>query len=707
MQSKESEHRYRDLLDFVKYGVQENDCNGTITYSNRALHRILGYTDGELIGQKIWDNLHPSLDKKSLEAYLARLVKTRPAPTPYLTQNIKKNGVSVDLQVDWDYSYNEKGDLTGFVSVITDVGERANLEENLFNRNCQYTSLLKMCKSLSETLDLKRVFQVSVDSVMELVGLDTAAVYLLVEDVLQLWATSPSLPPEFPDEMRYAPLADHPHVQKAIKSQEPLYIYDYLQADLSSAERAIAENRNLRTLLFVPLMLKEQAMGVFIVGSIEEPKPLSWVQIELSSTLAGLSSLSLKNARLFEETKNNALRFQHMLADRIQMTKEKSELESQLHHAQRMEAIGTLAGGVAHDFNNMLGGILGATELLAFYLPDDAKAKQLHQTILDSAIRASDLTKQLLTFSRQSTKVSTAVNFHKIVQETVTLIKRTLDKRISLEINLSAERSIIVGDPSLLHNALLNLCINASQAMPEGGTLCLNTQETWLDEHFCNASSFELHPGRYIEVEVRDNGCGMPQENMGRIFEPFFTTKEKGKGTGLGLSSVYGTVQQHSGSITVYSEKGVGSVFQILLPLAEKAKICEMPEGEVKRGSGSILVVDDEEIMRSTAKAILEALGYEVILAEDGQVALELFSQEKDRIDLVLLDMIMPVMNGRECFERLKKQDPQVNVILSSGFSTEDDLQEMKKSGLKGFIHKPYLTSRLSQIVHEVLFEKR
>ncbi len=703
----EGEHRFRDLLNFMKYGVQENNCSGTITFSNQAHHRLLGYSDGELVGQKIWDNLHPSLDKRSLKACFARLIKTRPAPTPYRTQNITKNGVSIDLQIDWDYAYNEKGDLTGFISVITDVFERKILEDNVCNLNRENASLLNMCKSLSETLDLQRVFQVSVDSVKELVGLDTAAVYLLDEDILQLWATSPSLPPDFPEEMRNAPLEDHPHVQMAIKSREPLYIYDYLQADLAPAEKAVAGNRNLRTLLFVPLLLNEQAMGVFIVGSIENPTPLSDVRIELSRTLAGLVSLSLKNARLFEESENKSLRLQQMLADRIQMMNEKSKLEYQLHHAQKMEAIGTLAGGVAHDFNNMLGGIMGATELLAFYLPDDAKARQLHQIILESAIRAADLTRQLLTFSRQTIKLSTTINLHKIIEEVITLIQRTLDKQISLEVNLGAERSIIVGDPSLLHNAVLNLCINASHALPAGGTLCLNTQEITLDEHFCKTSSFELHSGQYIEIEVRDNGCGIAQEHLGRIFEPFFTTKETGKGTGLGLSSVYGTVQQHSGSITVYSEQGIGSTFQILLPLTENSKICEMPVGEVKRGSGSILVVDDEEVMRSTAKAILEALGYEVILAEDGQVALDLFSQHKDRIDLVLLDMIMPVMNGRECFEKLKKQDPQVSVILSSGFSTEDDLQEMKISGLKGFIRKPYLTSKLSQIVHEVLFEKR
>lgn len=507
--------------------------------------------------------------------------------------------------------------------------------------------------------------------------------------------------------MRSAPLADHPHIRKAFESREPVFILDFLQADLTPAERAIAEKRYLRTALFVPLVLYGKSVGVFIVGSVGKPSTLSERRIELSRIWAGLSSLSLKNARLYEESERNASKNKKMLIERIQMMEEKNKLESQLQQTQKMEAIGVLAGGVAHDFNNMLGGIMGAAELLGHYLPNDAKAKQLHRTILDSAIRAADLTKQLLAFSRQSAKASTTVNLHEIIREIVTLIKRTLDKQIVIEANLRAKKSSVMGDPSLLHNVLLNLCINASQAMPEGGILRLNTQNVWIDEYFCGASSFELQPGQYLEVEVQDNGCGIAQEHLGYIFEPFFTTKEQGKGTGLGLSSVYGTVQQHSGAINVYSELGEGTSFLILLPISEDAEKACTNFVDIKTGSGCILVVDDEEIMRSTAKAILESLGYEVIVAEDGEKALEIYKREKSKVDLVLLDMIMPVMNGKVCFEKLRKYDPQVPVILSSGFSTEDDLQEMRRSGLKGFIRKPYLTSALSRIVFEVLHESR
>lgn len=387
------------------------------------------------------------------------------------------------------------------------------------------------------------------------------------------------------------------------------------------------------------------------------------------------------------------------------VTREKA-MEDELNTSRKMEAIGLLAGGVAHDFNNMLAGIMGATELLGFYLPqEEPKARKMHQMILDSAIRAADLTKQLLAFSRQSDKASTLIKFHDIINDTLTLLKSSLDRRIEIVIHLDASQDNLVGDPSLLQNSFLNLCINASHAMPEGGLLQICTQEVEIDELFCKSTTFDLQPGKFIELEVRDSGCGIPQEDLNRIFEPFFSTKGK-EGTGLGLSTVYGTVQQHGGAINVYSEVGRGTVFQILLPLTNREESTIKCIEEVIPGSGHILIVDDEEIMRVTAKTILENLGYTTLLAENGEKAVELFREEKDNIDLVLLDMIMPVMNGKACFEQLRKINPDLKVVLSSGFSREEDLQDMMRDGLTGLIRKPYLTSSLSKVIHDALDAK-
>jgi PAS domain S-box-containing protein len=378
-------------------------------------------------------------------------------------------------------------------------------------------------------------------------------------------------------------------------------------------------------------------------------------------------------------------------------------LEESYHQAQKMEAIGQLASGVAHDFNNMLGGIIGATEMLGLYLPDQAKAKRFHQMILEAATRAASLTKKLLSFSRSSQHNSTPVDVHDIIRETLVLLENSIDSQVEIQVNLKAVRSTVIGDPAQLQNMFLNLGINSSHAISDGGNLSISSDITELDDLYCNYSTFTIQPGSYLEVEVRDTGVGIAPEHMGKIFEPFFTTKEQGQGTGLGLASVYGTIQQHGGAITVHSKRGTGTTFHVFLPLADAKARAQRVTPILQRGSGRILVVDDEEVMRLTAKAILEDLGYEVTVAGNGQEGLQLYLQEKSDFDLVLLDMIMPVMDGRDCFEAMRKHNPDALVVLSSGFSKEEDIQEMKAHGLAGFVRKPYRSSTLSQVINGAL----
>lgn len=391
------------------------------------------------------------------------------------------------------------------------------------------------------------------------------------------------------------------------------------------------------------------------------------------------------------------------ITEKKQVEAEKKEFENRLNQVQKLEALGTLTGGISHDFNNMLGGILGATELLEHYLPDHPKAKRYHSIIRKTVQRASELTAQLQTFSRRSDKASTVTDIHQNLNNTITLLQRTVDKRILFKIDLSAEQSNIVGDPSLLENMFLNLCINACHAMPDGGTLSITTKTLELDSFYCDSSPFTIEPGAYLEVQIRDTGCGIPHEHLTKIFDPFFTTKNQTHGTGLGLASVYGTTQQHDGAITVYSEVGVGTVFRILLPATNRNQNPALQQkATMQKGSGCILIIDDEEVMQVTAQAILKELGYNILLADNGREGLEKYKQEES-IDLVILDMIMPVMNGRDCFTQLQALNPDVKVILSSGFIQERDLTEMKKMGLLGFIRKPYLSSELSETVHNAL----
>jgi PAS domain S-box-containing protein len=385
---------------------------------------------------------------------------------------------------------------------------------------------------------------------------------------------------------------------------------------------------------------------------------------------------------------------------------ERKELEDQLRHSQKMDAIGVLAGGVAHDFNNMLAGIMGAAEIIKGNSKLNEEDTSYIDMIILSSTRAADLTSKLLAFSRKGKLLSSSVDVHSIIKDSVRLLEGSIDKKIRINRVIKAENYLVIGDNSQLQNLLMNLCINASQAMPDGGEITISTRNLILDKIYCQASPFDLSPGEFMEIEVRDTGYGIPHENLQKIFEPFFTTKDQGKGTGLGLSAVYGIVKKHHGAISVYSEPDTGTVFHILLPGSEEKADPIAGNESIKKGTGLVLLVDDEAFIRITAKSMLESMGYEVLLAENGKAGVDLFEKEYKKIDLVLLDMVMPVMNGQEAYEKMKQIDGDVKVIISSGFSKPDDINELRKSGLAGFIRKPYFKVELSQLVADVLSGK-
>ena len=384
------------------------------------------------------------------------------------------------------------------------------------------------------------------------------------------------------------------------------------------------------------------------------------------------------------------------------------KLQNQLMHSQRMDAIGQLAGGIAHDFNNMLGGIVGASELLSPFMSGNDEAEELNRMVLTTAMRASDLTKKLLTFSRKAEVKRVETDLHHLIRESADFLKRTIDKNIDVGTDLKAESFLISGDTALLENVLINMGINASHAMPHGGHLTFYTKNICLSREYCQNSPFELEPGDYLDLVIEDNGSGIPRDKLPHIFEPFFTTKERGKGTGLGLSTVYGTIQQHGGEIKVYSEVGVGTSFHIVLPLCAHLQTSDVSSrGPDVRGTGTILVVDDEEMMLLTACGILESFGYEVLTASQGQEGLQVFKEQKDRVDLVLVDLIMPVLGGRDCFRELRKLSPSLPVIMVSGLYNPEEISLLKEEGLNGFLSKPYRKNELGTLVFEVLAADR
>lgn len=382
---------------------------------------------------------------------------------------------------------------------------------------------------------------------------------------------------------------------------------------------------------------------------------------------------------------------------------DKKQLEQQLLQSQKMESIGTLAGGIAHDFNNLLGGILGFASLAKTKIPVDHKVYEYLNTIEKSSSRAAELTSQLLAFARGGKYEVKPVNLNNIVDETLDILERTFEKSVVLEKKLREELPTVEADAGQLQQVIMNLCLNARDAMDGSGKLIIQTEMETISGAYA-IMNLEAKPGPYVILSVSDTGVGIDKEKIDRIFEPFFTTKKEGKGTGLGLSMVYGVVKNHGGFINVYSELCVGTTFKIYLPLSGKLAIQEPSEIQSPAGgSESVLVVDDEESIRDLAKEILESYGYTVMLAEDGLEAVELYIKHKKEIDLVILDMAMPKMGGRETFLKMKSLHPEVKALLSTGYSQDGKATGILNSGVKGFIQKPYQADALLSKVRSIL----
>ncbi len=382
---------------------------------------------------------------------------------------------------------------------------------------------------------------------------------------------------------------------------------------------------------------------------------------------------------------------------------ERMELEEQLRQTQKLDSIGILAGGVAHDFNNILGAVLGYASLLKMKISEDHPYFTYVDTIERSASRASELTSQLLAFARGGKYSVRPVNVNKIVNETLQIIRSTFDKLIEIKTQFREPLPTVEADSGQLQQVVMNLCVNARDAMRNGGTLVVETNVVQLQDDNLKPH-VDAKPGSYVTLSVSDTGSGMDKKTLQRIFEPFFTTKENGKGTGLGLAMVYGVVKSHGGFIRVYSELKEGSIFTVYLPICDKeepqfATHLEEPMG----GKEVIMVVDDEESIREFSKELLESYGYRVLLAEDGIQSIETYKKHKHEVSLVILDLMMPRMGGREAFQYLKKLNPKVKALLSTGFSQNAKGQEITEAGIAGFIQKPYHGKDLLHMVRQTL----
>ena len=392
------------------------------------------------------------------------------------------------------------------------------------------------------------------------------------------------------------------------------------------------------------------------------------------------------------------------LAARQQTERENRDLEGQLQQSQKMEAIGQLAGGVAHDFNNMLQVVKGYAELAGQQLPDDSPAQGELSEILDATHKASDLVRQLLAFSRGQKLEMTDLDVNEVVSALAKMLRRILGENIALELVQDEHIGAVHADRGQIEQVLLNLCVNARQAMPGGGHITIKTEAVRVDDVFVEQHA-GVPSGSYVRMSVTDTGCGMDADTRERIFEPFFTTKPKGEGTGLGLATVYGIVRQHGGVVRVYSEVGRGTVFHVYLPESHTLEAAphETLLGPVRGGNETVLLAEDEETVRKVAARILEAAGYRVLVAQDGQEALRLLDAHSGKIELAVLDLVMPKLDGGAVCKRAREQFPRMRFLFTSGYAAKAVHIQFVPDISVPMIEKPFNSEVLLRMVREIL----
>jgi two-component system cell cycle sensor histidine kinase/response regulator CckA len=705
--------------------------------------------------------------------------------------------------------------------------------DSLRDRNRELATLLEVSRALASTLQLEDVLQAATDGVTRLHALKTAAVYLGEGDVLRLSATTPPLPPQFPDDLRFVSLGDHPHLREAVVSGEPVFLPDTASAQLTAAEAAVTALRKLRSVLYMPLEARAKRVGALIVASVDEPATISPAEIDSCRTLANLAALAVQNAQLFDLGRRYAADLERRIAERerterqlreseerlrlaltaseqglydldvqsgevvvtpeyarilgyapdeftetyarwaerlhpddsadaveayracvagespdyrvefrqrtrsgdwkwilstgrivqrdaagrplrmlgthTDITKrkeaeeEKARLTEQLLHAQKMESVGRLAGGVAHDFNNVLLVILACTELIRTRHRDDEKLSQSLHEIERAALRARDLTRQLLAVSRKQIATPRTVNLSELLAERRTL-GRLIGEDVDLAFHLASDLWSVRIDPSQVDQILMNLVVNARDAMPTGGKLTIETTNVRIDESYCR-QHVGFRAGDHVLLAVSDTGVGIEPETLAHVFEPFFTTKEIGKGTGLGLATVHGIVAQNGGVVTVQSEVGRGSTFRIYLPrMRETVDAAEAARESPAAGTGgAVLLVEDDEAVRTTLASMLDALGFTALVASGWREALDLAGQADVGVDLLLTDVVMPELSGKELCARLRAVRPGLPALYVSGYTANVMAEHGILEDGVHFIQKPFTMDDLARAIRTAM----
>jgi PAS domain S-box-containing protein len=750
---RESEERFRTLFEAASIGIAVSTPHGSYLQANAAYCRMLGYSEDELQSLNFASVTHPDdlrLNLKLRDELLAGQRDSFFMEKRYL----KKNKDIVWLRASVSGTHAATGEITALIVIAEDVTERKLVEDALRHSEERLRLITNLVPHGIFAKDAAGRHIFANPALAELAGLSIEEIigkndFDLVRDKAQAEA------------YRAADLAVIQSGSKMVITEEPRTDLTgrtrFLQTikipftlaetgepavlgvcmDITERKRSDARFRRLIDSNVQGVFFWNTSGGVIeandaflrLVGYTREDLEagrISWMALTPPEH-AHLDNLALQQiaamgvcepyekeytrkdgsrvpillgATTFEDNREEGVCFVLDLTER-------KKLEQQFLRAQRMESVGTLAGGIAHDLNNILTPILLSIDFLKT-ITENPKGLKILDTIEVSANRGAGIVRQVLSFARGVGGQRTEIHPKHLLKDLETIIKDTFPKNIQLRFSTPDDVWMFLGDPNQLHQILLNLCVNARDAMPGGGNLTINVENYVMDEQYV-ATNLQAKPGRYVNISVTDSGTGIPQNIIDRIFDPFFTTKELNKGTGLGLSTVMAIVKSHDGIVNVYSEPGKGTTFKVYLPTTGTFSEAEQKltaQIMMPRGNGeTILVVDDEASILTVARQTLEAFGYRVFTAQDGAEALIIYGERKNEIAVVLTDMMMPIMDGTSLIRVLLRINPAIKIVMASGLSSNGSKSRFPEGEIRHFLTKPYTAETLLQTLRAILEE--